>query len=77
MKNGVKNQTGLTLRMNIRMFNGNNLPHELLLRRQKLKLGNAFKNKMSADIKLSKAKISKITQSGRFLGLLLQVHSKV
>ena len=27
----VKNQTGATLRMNIKMFNGNNLPHELLL----------------------------------------------
>ena len=25
----VKNQTGVTLRMNIKVFNGNNLPHEL------------------------------------------------
>ena len=31
IKNDVKNRQGTTLRMNARMFNGNNLPHELLL----------------------------------------------
>ena len=31
LKTTVKNQIGATLRMNIRMFNGNNLPHGLLL----------------------------------------------
>ena len=31
LKSGVKNQLGITLRMNIKMFKGNNLPHELLL----------------------------------------------
>ena len=41
------------------MFNGNNLPHELLLTRQKAKLRNAFNNNMSTDLKLSKAQISK------------------
>ena len=42
------------------MFNGNDLPHELLLTaRQKTKLRNAFNN-MSTDLKLSKAQISKI-----------------
>lgn len=47
------------------------LSHELLLTtRQKTKLGNAFNN-MTADIKLSKAEISKINQSGGFLGPLL------
>ena len=30
-KTAVKSQTGATLRMNFKMFNGNNLPHELLL----------------------------------------------
>ena len=30
LKTAIKNQTGATLRMNIKMFNGNNLPHELL-----------------------------------------------
>ena len=38
------------------MFNGNDLPHELLLTtRQETELRNAFKNNMSTDLKLSKA----------------------
>ena len=54
------------------MLDRNDLPHELLLtKRQKTKLRNAFINKMSTDLKLSKAKISKIIQSGGFLGSLL------
>ena len=54
------------------MFNGNNLPHELLLTtRQETKIRNAFNNNMSTDIKLSKAQISKTIQSGEFLGSLL------
>ena len=54
------------------MFNGSNLPHELLLTtRQKTKVRNAFNNNMSTDLKLSKAQISKIIQSGGFLGSLL------
>ena len=58
--------------MNIKMFNGNNLPHELLLTtRQKTKLRNAFENNMSTDIKLSRAQIPRIIQSGGFLGALL------
>ena len=54
------------------MLYGNDLPHELLLpTRHKTKLKNAFNNNMSNDLKLSKAQISKIIQSGDFLGLLL------
>ena len=54
------------------MFYGNNLAHEILLKtRQKTKLRNAFNNNMSTDIKLSKAQISEIIQSGGFLGSLL------
>ena len=61
LKNAAKNQTGVTLRMNMKMFNGNNLPPELLLTtRQKTKLKNAFEDNMSIDIILSKAQISKI-----------------
>ena len=48
------------------MFNGNYLPHELLY-----KLRNAFNDNMSTDLKLSKAKISKIIQSGKFLESLI------
>ena len=44
--------------MNVRMFNGNNLPHELLLTtRQTFKLRNAIENNMLTDIKLCKAQI--------------------
>ena len=47
--------------MSVKMFNENNLHHELLLTaREKRKLKNAFENNMSTDIKLSKAQISKI-----------------
>ena len=31
MKTAVKNKTGTTLRMNLKIFNGNDLPHESLL----------------------------------------------
>ena len=54
------------------MFNGNNLLHELLITtRQKTKIRNAFNNNTSTDIKISKAQINKIIQSGGFLGKLL------
>ena len=54
------------------MLNGNNLPHELLLTtRQKTKRKNAFNNNTSSDLKLSKAQIFKLIQSGGFLGRLL------
>ena len=72
LKNAVKNKTGTTLTISLKMFNGNNLPHELLLTTiQKTKVRNAFNNNMSTDLKHSKAQISKIIQSGRFLGSLL------
>ena len=45
LKTAGKKKTGTTLRMNFRMFDGNDLPHELLLTtRQKTKLRNAFNN---------------------------------
>ena len=54
------------------MFNGNNLSHELLLMtKQKTKIRNTFNNNMSTDLKISKAQINKIIQSGEFLGSLL------
>ena len=72
LKTAVKDKTGTMLRMSLKMFAGNHLPHKLLLTtRQKTKLRNAFNNNMSTDLKLSKAQISKIIQSGGFLGSLL------
>ena len=71
LKDAVSNNTGTTLRITLKMFNGNNLPHELLLTtRQKTKVRNAFNNNTSTDIKFSKAQINKIIQSGGFLGKL-------
>ena len=58
--------------MSLKMFAGNDLRHELLLTtRQKSKLRNAFYNQTSTDLKLSRARISKIIQLGGFLGSLL------
>ena len=72
LKNAVRNRQETTLRMNARMFNGNNLPHELLLTtRQTTELRNSIENNMSTDIKLSKTQISKIIPSEGFLGALL------
>ena len=60
LKAAVKNKTGTSLRISLKMLNGNDLPHELLLtRRQKSKLRNVFNNKMLTDLKLSKAQILK------------------
>ena len=71
LKTVAKNKTGTTLRIRLKMVNGNNLPHELLLAtRQKTKVRNAFNN-MSTHLKLSQAHISKIIQSARFLRSLL------
>ena len=49
-----------------------NFPHELLLtNRQVANIRKAFANHSSIDIKLSKTQLSKMIQSGRFLGKLL------
>ena len=67
LKTDFKNKTGTTLRMSFKMLDRNDLPHELLLTtRQKTKLRNAINNNMPIDLKLSKAQMSKIIQSGGF-----------
>ena len=67
LKPAVKNKTGTTLRMSLKMLDENDLPHDLLLiTRQKTKLRDAFNT-----IILSKVQISKIIQFGGFLGSLL------
>ena len=70
LKTDVKKKTGMTLRL--KMLDGSDLPDEwLLTTRKKTKLKNAFNNNMSTDLWLSKSQISKIIQSGGFLGSLL------
>ena len=72
LKGTVKDNTRTTLGISSKMFNENNLPHELLLTtRQKTKIRNDFNNNMSTDLKLSKAQSNKIIQSGGFLSKLL------
>ena len=63
-KKAVKSNEGATLRLGIKNFNKDELPHELLLTTgQNTKLRNAINNNLATDIKL--------IQSGGFLGKLL------
>ena len=72
LKKTVKSNEGATLRLGIKNFNKDETPHELLLTtRQSTKLRNAINNNSAIDIKLSKAQIKKLIQSGGFLGKLL------
>ena len=72
LKKAVKSNEGATLRLGIKNFNKDELPHELLLTtRQNTKLRNAINNNLATDIKLSKSQIKKLIQSGGFLGNLL------
>ena len=68
LKKSVESNEGATLRLGIKNFNKDELPHELLLTtRQNTKLRNAINNNLATDIKLSKAQIKKLIQSGGFL----------
>ena len=72
----IKNETEVVLRLSSNMVGNSddetNFPHKLLLtNRQVSNLRKAFANHLSADIKLSKTQISKMIQSGGFLGRLL------
>ena len=65
----ARNRTGTILRLNKKNFEDGKLLHELFITtRQATKIGNAFANNMSTNIKLSKAQISKIIQSGGSFG---------
>ena len=72
LKKYVKSNEGVTLRLGIKNLTKDELRHELLLTtRQNTKLRNAINNNLATDIKLSKAQIKKLIQSGGFLGKLL------
>ena len=65
LKKAVKSNEGATLRLSNRNFNKDETPHELLLTtRHNAKLRNALNNNSATDIKLSKAQIKKLIQSG-------------
>ena len=69
LKSEARHKTGTGSRMTRKNFLSDELPHKLLMTiRQKSKIRNAFKSNISSAIKLSKAEISKVVQSGGFLG---------
>ena len=76
LKSAIKNETNVVLRLSSNMVGNSNdntnFPRELLLtNRQVANICKAFANHLSTDIKLSKTQLSKMIQSGGFLGRLL------
>ena len=72
----IKNETDLVIRLSPNMIGDSNdqtnFPHKLLLTdRQVYNIRKAFSNNSSVDIKISKTHLSKMIQSGEFLGRLL------
>ena len=73
LKSAIEDGTEVVLRLSPNMIGDSNdkinCPHELLLTKgQVANLCKAFANYLSTDIKLSKTQISKMIQSGGFLG---------
>ena len=74
LKSPIKNKTELDLRLSSNMIGDDetNFPLKLsLTNRQVENLRKAFADKSSNDIKLSKSQITKMMQSGGFIGRLL------
>ena len=76
LKLAIKNETEVITRISPNMIGDSNdetnFPHELLLTdRQVSTIHKAFSNNSSANIKFSKTQLSKMTQSGVFLGRLV------
>ena len=76
LKSAIKNETNVVIRLSPNMIgdsnNQNNFSHELLLTdRQVSSIRKACSNNSSVDIKFSKTQLSKMIQSGGFLGKLL------
>ena len=77
LKFAIKNEAEVVLRLSSNMISYSddetNFPHTLLLNnRQVANLRKAFANHSSTDIKFSKSQLSKMIQSGGFLGALLK-----
>ena len=76
LKSASKNENDVVIRSSPSMIcdsnDKTNFPHELLLtNRQVSSIRKAFANNLSVGIKFSKAQLSKMIQSGGFLGKLL------
>ena len=75
LQSAIKNENDVVIRLSLNMIGDPNdkanFPHELLLTsRQVSSIHKAFANTLSVDIKFSKAHLSKMIQSGGFLGKL-------
>ena len=73
LKSAIKNENYVVIRLSLNMIGDpndkTNFPHELLLTsRQVSSIRKAFANNSSVDIKFLKAQLSKMIQSGAFLG---------
>ena len=62
LKSPIKNETGVALRLSSNMIGYSD---------DETNLSKAFSNNSSANIRVSETQLSKIVQSGRFLGRLL------
>ena len=76
LKSAIKNKNDVVLRISSNMVGNSNdntnFSHELLLtNRQVANIRKAFTKNTSTDIKLSKTQLSKMIQSGGFVGKLL------
>ena len=76
LKSAIKNESEVVLRLSSNMIGDSNdkknFPHELLLNNRKVaNLYKAGVNHLSTDNKLSKTQLSKMIQSGGFIGRLL------
>ena len=76
LKSAIKDEANVVLRLSSNMIDNSddntNFPHELLLtNRQVANLRNAFAKNTSTDIMLSITQLSKMIQSGGYLGRLL------
>ena len=75
LNSAIKNETDVVIRLSPNMIGDSNdetnFSHKLLLTdRQVSSIRKAFSNNSSVDIKFSKTQLSKIIQSGGFLGKL-------
>ena len=80
LKSAIKNKTEVVLRLSSNMVGDDDtkFPHKLSLTNSQVSnLRKAFANNLSTDIKLSKTQLSKMIQSGGFLGRLLVTLLKI
>ena len=82
LKSAIQNENDVVIRLSPNMIGDSNdkgnFPHELLLTgRHVSSICNAFANNSSVDIKFSKTQLSKMIESGGFLGKLLSPLLKI